>query len=262
MTSRLKLELLALKLLLLLDLLLFQLLSGLLNLALLFFLLLTDFLLHFFHFFVHVFVHLELLELFLVSFFHGLIPVIARFTIHKWIHVKIVLVVTDKDSVTVLKLIRVFKHLTVHPDLVLAWILFVRYDSSCPVITIEVQATLLICDTNTLKRDGRSKFSILFTHVVVTLVKCVFDHATHTRILIDVANLRYSFQACLLGKLLLLFTVLLLKFTLEFEPFCLDLGEGFFLLLNLPLQFFIGFATSTTTTTATTRCTWDSSTLP
>ena len=168
--SRLELELLAFKLLLLLDLLLLQLLSSLLDFPLLFFLLLTDFLLHLFHLFVDVLIHLELLKLLLVGLLHRFVPVITRFTVDQWVHVKIVLVVTNKDSITVLELIWIFKQLAIHLDFELARIIIVWHECGRSVITVKVQATLLISDTDTLDSDGRREVSILLAHVVVTLV--------------------------------------------------------------------------------------------
>ena len=69
-----------------------------------------------------------------------------------------------------LELIWIFKQLAIHLDFELARILIVWHECGRSVITVEVQATLLISDTDTLDSDGGREVSIFLAHVVVTLV--------------------------------------------------------------------------------------------
>lgn len=240
-----------------LDLLLLKLLSSFLDFPLLFFLLLTDFLLHLFHLFVDVLIHLELLKLLLVGLLHRFVPVITRFTVDQWVHVEIVLVVTNKDSITVLELIWIFKQLTIHLDFELARILIVWHECGRSVITVEVQATLLISDTDTLDSDSGREVIVLLTHVVITLVKSILNHAAHTWVLINVTDLRGGLQSRFLRLLFGLLAILLFKLSLELKSFGLDRGKSLLLLLNFPLQLFIGFAaTSSTTSCCSATTSW------
>ena len=123
------------------------------ELALILLLPLANLLLHLFHLLVDVLVHLELLELLLVSLLHRLVPVIARLAVDQRVHVEIVLVVTDQDSVTVLELVWILKQFTVHLNFKLARVIVVGHECGRPIVTVEVQAALLVSDTDTLDGD-------------------------------------------------------------------------------------------------------------
>lgn len=147
-----------------------------------------------------------------------------------------------------LQLLVRFCALTVNLDGILGRVLFVRHKSRISLVSIVVQTALFVCNTNSLNGNGRCEIGVLLSDEVVAFVECVFDHATHARVLVDVTDLRSCLQACLFFNSFIRRLVLRCKLLCKLFSFFLDLSESRILFGNFALKFFIGRRVTTATT--------------
>ena len=117
------------------------------------------------------------------------------------VDIEIILVISNKDSVTVLELERLFTTLTIDLNRILSGILIVRHKSGQLFITVIVKATLSVSDTDTLDGNSRCKLSVLLTDIVIAFIQSVLDHSTHTGVLVDVSELGSRLKSSFLGLL-------------------------------------------------------------
>jgi len=104
-----------------------KLLPLLFEVFLLLLLLFANLLFHFLQLVVEVFiVDLELSHLFTISFFHCCVPIISSIRVYHRVHIEVILIVTNQNSVSMLELVGLFETLSVYLDMKLSKIFGVR----------------------------------------------------------------------------------------------------------------------------------------
>ena len=249
--SILKLNAFPFEFLLLCPFLIFKLLLGLFDFPLLLLLLLAELLFHLLELVVVVLIiDLKLGKLVPIGLFHGCIPIVGCLLVNHGVHVEIVMVVTNQNSVTVLQISRLFHTLAVNFDGVFGGILVVGDEHGVLVVAVVDEAALLVGDTHTFDRDRWRELSTVLADIVVTFIEGEFDHATHTRVLVDVSKLGDALETGLFLLAFLLLTLLLGQLALVLLLFSLHLREGLFLLFHLLLESCISGRSSTATTSS------------
>jgi hypothetical protein len=149
---------------------------------------------------------------------------------------------THHDSVSMSKLLRLRKHLTIDLHSKSREVLWVRLDDCFTLILVVGYNTVRCSDTNTIKNNVwrlTSTSFIEFTKRVVTTFERVSKLATHGRICVDIGELRNHFNHLIAFSFGCCCQFLFRKKSFEFKLLLFHSGHGFCLFLQFSFHFLI-----------------------